>query len=141
MVVATPPRAIGPLTYLAFRAAAYDPPEDFIARIESGIDTETRSRLERGVRALRLLRKMERWVFAFLGIGVVVLIAGSGLATAVGVAGLVSFVLLSAFTVWALAGAAFSALTIVSLRHHTDLRTVYAFWRATRGSSLARDLA
>jgi len=138
--MASPLPIFGPLLYRAFRAAAYDLPEDFIMRLEPGLDAETLRRLERGLRVLRILRWVERWTISLLAGGAAVLLGGSALVIAA-VPYAAPYVWPLAAATWGLAGLSFVAWSLISLAYSFDLRKVYAFWRALQGSSLARDLA
>lgn len=138
--MASPLPIFGPLLYRAFRAAAYDPPEDFIMRLEPGLDAQTLGRLERGLRVLRTLRRVERWIVGLVAAGAAVLLGGSALVVA-RVPGAAPYVGPLAAVAWGLAGLGLVAWCLISLAYAFDMRRVYAFWRAMQGSSLARDLA
>jgi hypothetical protein len=126
--------------YRAFRAAAYDPPEDLILRLEPGLDPDTMRRLARGLRIVRSLRRIEQWILRLLVGGTVVLLA-SGVLVLAGVTNVAAAVITVTAAAWGFAVVAFAAWLVVGLAGHRDLKAVYGFWRAMQGSSLARDLA
>lgn len=139
--MAARPSAVGYYTFLAFRAAAYDLPEDFISRIEPGLDEETRARLAAGVAVLRRLRRVDRVMLGMALFGAAILlseiaIVGATEATSVG-----PLVLIAAALAWAASLGLLGLATLLSLRHRRELGSVLAFYRALQGSSLARDLA
>ncbi len=74
--MAGPPPAIGPVVFQAIRATAYDLPEDFVSRLEPGLDASTKRSLESGVRVLRRLRAVWRWTWAGFVVGVFSLVFG-----------------------------------------------------------------
>lgn len=108
-------------------------------RLEPGLDAETRTRLEAGLRALGLLRRLWRWttVAFILGFGMLVVASwGGGLAPWLSVGLAVTGSLAWAFTV----GAFLLIITLAPV-HRAGIRRLEAFAKAMRGSSLARDIA
>lgn len=130
------------LTYRAIRAAAAKPPEDFIMRVDPGIDEATRERLARGLRIIRSMRRLERLAYAILGAGLVIVIGGAILSNIPTLpVKLYPWIFPAMFASFGLAAIAFLVSLGISFAHRVDLRRVYAFWEAMQGSSLARDLA
>lgn len=139
--VVIPPIA-GPLFYRALRAASYELPEDFLLRVEPGLDEETRARLARGIRVLRTCRRVEAAMMSLFVAGGVFLVLGVGaLALLRAAAGFGGPLILSTFGIWAGGVACLALLAGLVLAFRRDLRIVVAFQHALRGSSLARDLA
>jgi hypothetical protein len=132
---------MGYLTVLALRAAIAEPPEDFITRIEPGLDEETRGRLARGLRILQTLRRLERWIYSILGAALIILVGGGSLSTVPFFGAMSGWIFPATFASLGLAALLFLALLGISLAYRKDLRRIYAFWRAMQGSSLARDIA
>lgn len=131
----------GSWTFLAFRAASYDLPEDFILRVESGLDEETRESLAQGVRIVELLRRVIRWMAFAFGLGAALLFLGVIVLTSRRIPWIGGYLVVSGVACWIFALVAFLFGIAVSLAYRRDLHRVDAFVRAERGSSLARDLA
>lgn len=138
----SPPGMLGPLMYRAFRAAAYDLPEDFIQRVSPGLDTEARASLERGLDALRMYRRIDRLMLSLLAAGALFFLAGAGIVLGLRMTEALGGILIyGTFAMWLGAILCLLALVVLSLAYRPDLRRVMAFYRALQGSSLARDLA
>lgn len=137
--MAGPPPAIGPLIFHAFRATAYDLPEDFASRLEPGLDEGMRTSLETGIRVLRFIRRLWTWTLAFVLLGAVGLVVSAFLLERIapefgGMLAVANLMLLGLGT------AIFLYLSGLALAHRRDIRRVEAFAEAMRGSSLARDI-
>ncbi|HKZ24021.1 MAG TPA: hypothetical protein VJ224_06420 [Thermoplasmata archaeon] len=129
-------RTIGYTTYLGIRALIEDVPEDFLARIEPGLDRETKQGLALGLWAIRLMRRVSRIVLASFLVGTTFLYARF-----LGGERLGDLPLVLAGLAWSLTVLCLLFQAIVSLAYRKDIRRTLAFARAMRGSSLARDLA
>ena len=129
----------GITAYWAIRAMVRDSPEDFIARIESGLDEETARGLRNGMTAIHdvvLLQKVAFLAF-LLGCGsILVSIFAIRWLEAVG-----DYLFEAGRVLWLLAGVIFLGSLIVHAARYRDVHRVEAFVEAMRRSSLARDLA
>ncbi len=128
-------RTVGYASFLAFRSVVHDLPEDFVSRLEPGLDEETAAKLVNGLRVLRRLRRVSRWMVATLVLGACLWIASFGLARLLGI-----WSLGAAFASWIVATGCFIFIATESLLHRSEIHRIEAFVRAMRGSSLARDL-
>lgn len=133
--------ALGYYAFLAFRAAAYDLPEDFVSRIEPGLDEGTKARLVAGVAILRRLRRVDRVMIGIALLGAVIVVSGIAIVGATEASSVGPLVLIAAALAWAASLGFLGFATLLSVRHRRELGSVLAFYRALQGSSLARDLA
>lgn len=134
-----PSRAFGPLLYLAVRASAYDLPEDFVSRIEPGLDAETKARLEAGRQALQRIRRAWRWTSVSLVSGIASLFGGLFIFSRIPLAGQVLSGI--AFALLLAAAVLFVLIVLVAAQHRRAIHRLEVYARAMRGSSLARDLS
>lgn len=134
--MAGPPPAIGPMIFRTLRATAYDLPEDFVTRLEPGLDEITKASLAAGMRAVRLIRGLWTWILVLAGLGGAGLLVASMLGPNTGpMLGIPSLAVLGFALMVSLV---LSAMAVV---HRRDIHRLEAFAEAMRGSSLARDIA
>lgn len=127
--------------FRAIHSSAYDLPEDFLSRLEPGLDEETKASLANGIRTLRLLRKMRDWtVYAFV-LGIFLYLGGAFIMGFVSVAILGELLAAVGMACLLFALVTFLVTIVISLINRGDLRRVVAFARAMQGSFLARDIA
>lgn len=124
----------GITSYWAIRAYVRDAPEDFLARIESGLDPETATSLRRGVRAANLVVRMQWISFGTLVLGFLAFLAGA-LVPWVG-----SYVLYIVSVLWLVTLGSFTASILLAGVRYRDISRLETFVEAMRRSSLARDL-
>ena len=133
--------AIGPVVFRALRASAYDLPEDFVRRLEPGLDPTTVASLEVGLRAVDRLRALWRWTIATALIGLLAVFLGAAMLTWVPLPWLSGGVAVGGLAALALSVCAFLSILIIAALHRADIHRLEAFARAMRGSSLARDIS
>ncbi len=128
----------GLTSYWGIRALAREAPEDFVARVETGLDVETRRRLELGLWAARWVTRLQQGALvAFAGGG---LVLWGGLIVARGSGDLVAGVWYVTLAIWLLAIALLVASAAIVAVHHRELHHLKTFIDAMRRSSLARDM-
>ncbi len=134
--MAGPPPAYGPIIFRAIRATAYDLPEDFVTRLEPGLDDATKASLATGMRAVRLIRRLWTWTLALTGIG------GAGLLVAAMLGPDTRSMLgIPSLAVLGVALIAFLVICGSAVSSRKDIHRLEAFAKAMRRSSLARDIA
>ena len=131
--MAGPPPAIGPVVFRAVRATAYDLPEDFVTRLEPGIDEPARASLVNGPRVLQQIRHLWTWTIVSSIAGALELLVVGLLRTYVlAIGGVVILACEAAFFVY---------LSALAISHRDEIHRVEAFAEATRRSFLPRDIA
>jgi len=137
----SPPAAAFYVGFRALRAAARELPEDFIERLEPGIDEPVRSSLQRGIRVLRLFHRSLDWSVGILILGTVTILGSIVVTNLTDTTGQGMWAIAAGFFLW-ISGAVLAlgvyALTVV---RRTDVSRVLSFAHAMETSSLARDFA
>ena len=123
----------------SFHQAAYDLPEDYFERVETGLDPETRTRLGAGFRAGQRVTRIRSWGWAAVVLGLLLLVASFAAAAFVS---WMFVIVLGVAVVWMLLGILlYLSAFIVYAAHWKEIRGFAAFVKASRTSSLGRDLA
>lgn len=125
--------------YQAIRASAYDLPEDFVSRLEPGLDAAVIASLVTGRQIVTRIRRLWRWVLVLTGLGAAGLFASAFLIrqepqTVSSSLGFLGLGFLGA------ASAIFLYVFGAAVAYRTDIHRLEAFAEAMRRSSLARDL-
>ena len=129
----------GITSYWAIRAAVRDSPEDFIQRIESGLDEETVRGLRRGLQALRDVAGLQTVALVAALLGSITIALSFATGRFLGVSGELFYE--AGLGLWLVAAILFIASLLVLAARFRDVHRVEAFVEAMRRSSLARDLA
>lgn len=123
----------------SFHEAAYELPEDYFERVESGLDADARSRLEAGFRSGQRVTRIRSWGWAAVVLGLFLLIGSFATAAFFPDAFLV--VLAAALLALAAGILLYAYAVFVYAAHRKEIHGFVAFVHASRTSSLGRDLA
>jgi len=126
-------------TFRALRALSRELPEDFLLRVEGGLDEETLHSLDRGIRTIRTIGGLRGGAFYAFVAGSFLVIAGGFSMLWTGPIG--RWAMLLGGVSWLISLGFLLSAFMVYLAARSDVRRVEAFVRATQRSSLSRDLA